>query len=118
MESNTVEEVITLDDLIADAKALAREGKYIEAGKMLRVLEGKFPESSETQFLLGACYAKIGRDDLAVQAWKKSCELAPNPRARAWLLRYEETDPTNFEISEDGSGAIAGDLEACWDPTA
>jgi Flp pilus assembly protein TadD len=112
--------VKVLDDYLDEARALAREGSVLDAGKYLRALETKFPESSEIQFLLGACYAKVDRIDLARRAWMKSVDLAPsNYRAKAWLAKLEQKDPTNFEITEDGaSGALSGDLDACWDPTA
>lgn len=112
-------ELRVLEDFLNEAKALAREGKIVEAGRFLRAAETKFPESSEIQFLLGACYAKINRADLARKAWTKSVTLAPaNHRARAWLARLDQTDPTTFEVVEEsGSGALAGDLDSCWDPT-
>jgi len=108
-----------LDELLAEARRLAREGKILEAGKFLRSLANEYTESSEVQFLLGACYAKVGREDLARVSWRRSVELAPgNHRAKAWLYRLENKDPTNFEITDEGSGAISGDLDSCWDPTA
>lgn len=73
---------------------------------------------SEVFFLLGVCYSKISREDLARVWWKKALEVDPHHfRAHAYLKEIENRDPTNFEIVEEGSGAIAGDLENCWDPT-
>jgi Flp pilus assembly protein TadD len=112
--------VRVLEDYLDEARAIAREGNVLDAGKFLRALETKFPESSEIQFLLGACYAKIERLDLARLAWMKAVDLAPgNHRAKAWLARLEHRDPTSYELKEDtSSGALAGDLDVCWDPTA
>jgi Flp pilus assembly protein TadD len=109
----------TFEELLAEARSLGREGKVMDAGRLLRAMAHEYSESSEVQFLLGACYAKIGREDLALISWKRSVELAPaNHRAKSWLLRLEHRDPTSFEIRDEGSGAISGDLDACWDPTA
>ena len=109
----------TFEGLLTEARSLGREGRVMEAGRLLRAMTQEFPESSEVQFLLGVCYAKIGREDLALLSWRRSVELAPaNHRARSWLLHLEQRDPTSFEIREEGSGAIARDLDSCWDPTA
>jgi Flp pilus assembly protein TadD len=109
----------TFEELLTQARSLGREGKVMDAGRLLRAIAHEYPESSEVQFLLGACYARIGRQDLALLSWRRSVELAPaNYRAKSWLLRLEQRDPTSFEIREEGSGAIAGDLDTCWDPTA
>jgi Flp pilus assembly protein TadD len=110
---------VPLTEHLERAKTLAREDRTIDAGKYLRAVAREFPESSETMFLLGACYAKIGREDLAKASWRRSLELAPaNHRAKAWLARLEGKDATVYEVREEGSGAISGDLDSCWDPTA
>ena len=110
---------MTLRDGLEEARALARGDRIVEAGKLLRGLAEDYPESSELYFLLGACYAKVGRFDLARSSWTKSRDLAPsNHRPRVMLERLENRDPTLFEVTDDGSGAISGDLDSCWDPTA
>ena len=113
------ETVRTLEDHLVEARELGREERYKDAGRMLRNLAEEYPESSEVQFLLGVCYLRVGREDLAHTSWTRAVELAPaNKEARSWLNLLENKDPTEFEIIDRGSGAIAGDLDACWDPTA
>jgi len=109
----------SFEDLLQEARELGRQNRIMEAGRFLRAISEEYPESSEVQFLLGVCYLKIGREDLAHLSWQRSVELAPrNHRAKAWLARLEKSDLTHFELREEGSGAISGDLDTCWDPTA
>jgi Flp pilus assembly protein TadD len=113
------EPIKTLDDCLVEARELGRHERYLDAGRMLRAVAAEYPESSEVQFLLGVCYLRVGREDLAEVSWRRAVDLAPaNQKARAWLNLLEKKDPTEFEIADRGSGAIAGDLDACWDPTA
>jgi thioredoxin-like negative regulator of GroEL len=108
----------SLEEKLEVARQLARDGNIIEAGRVLRSLEKVYPESSDLQMLLGACYLKINHRKLARICLMRAIELAPaNKKAKTLLERIGEKDPTNFEITEEGSGALSGDLDSCWDPT-
>ncbi|MCA9449932.1 MAG: hypothetical protein KC931_22615 [Candidatus Omnitrophica bacterium] len=107
-----------MEELLSHVRALGRQGEIMEAGRLLRKMARDHPDHPEIPFLLGVCYSKIHRGDLARVWWKKALELNPQHiRAYAYLKKFEEEDPTMFEEAEEGSGAIAGDLENCWDPT-
>lgn len=107
-----------LERCLQHVRTLGKGGEIMEAGRLLRKLAADHPDHPEVFFLLGVCYSKISREDLARVWWKKALEVDPHHfRAHAYLKEIENRDPTNFEIVEEGSGAIAGDLENCWDPT-
>jgi Flp pilus assembly protein TadD len=107
-----------VEKLLAHVRSLGRQGEIMEAGRLLRKMVKDHPDHPEVPFLLGVCYSKIGRGDLARVWWKKTLELnTQHFRAYAYLKQFEEEDPTLIEIVEEGSGAISGDLENCWDPT-
>jgi len=107
-----------VETLLAHVRSLGRQGEIMEAGRLLRKMVKDHPNHSEIPFLLGVCYSKINRGDLARVWWKKTLEMNPQHiRAYAYLKKIDEEDPTMIEIREEGSGAIAGDLENCWDPT-
>ncbi|MCA9414316.1 MAG: tetratricopeptide repeat protein [Candidatus Omnitrophica bacterium] len=107
-----------VEELLSHVRTLGRQGEIMEAGRLLRKMVKDHPDHPEIPFLLGVCYSQIERGDLARVWWKKALELNPQHiRAYAYLKKMEEADPTLIEIKEEGSGAIAGDLENCWDPT-
>ena len=107
-----------VERLLAHVRSLGRQGEIMEAGRLLRKMVKDHPEHPEIPFLLGVCYSKVGRGDLARVWWKKALELDPQHiRAYMYLKDMDAEDPTVIEIKEEGSGAISGDLENCWDPT-
>ncbi len=107
-----------VEKLLTHVRSLGRQGEIMEAGRLLRKMVKEHPDHAEIPFLLGVCYSKIGRGDLARVWWQKTMDLNPQHiRAYMYLKDFEDQDPTLIEIKEEGSGAIAGDLENCWDPT-
>lgn len=64
-------------------------GQYSSGIKYLKVLDGKYPNHQEIIANLGAFYASLKQDDLALPYMKRAVELAPNDALNNWNLGRE-----------------------------
>lgn len=83
----------TADEYVAQAVSLYEKGSYAKAVELLKKALALNPRHVRAYSWLGICYAKLGRTQDALAAFKKVVELDPGSEdarsARRWISRLQ-----------------------------
>ena len=74
------------------ARSLFDEGRLEQALRETQGLLQSQPDNPEAWLLSGHCYEEIGEKTLALDAYRRSLELKPDPELRAWVGELERIE--------------------------
>lgn len=83
---------------------LLRQNRYTQATEHLERARRDFPDSADVATLLGWAYYSAEKMDRAVEEWKRSLRLRPDPRVDAALQKAERERATDETYGETESG--------------